>query len=142
MNTSRRERGARRGYGVIEVTMALLVLSVAMILMVKLLTWSGLERREAKRRSLAIQEVSNVMERLSLERYEAVTPDRAKAIAKSRNAEDSLPGASWDVAVVEELGTPAQSKRVSVHLRWTHASGETDSPVGLTSWIYRGGDSR
>ncbi len=142
MNSSRRKHGARRGYGLIEVTMALLVLGVAMILMVKLLGWTGLDRREARRRSLAIQEVVNVMERISLDRYEDVTEGRAKAVAHSRNAADALPGAAWEVAVVEEPDTRASAKRISVRLRWRHASGDLDNPVGLTSWVYRGRDSR
>jgi prepilin-type N-terminal cleavage/methylation domain-containing protein len=142
MSSSRRERRARRGFGMIEVTMALLVLSVAMILLVKLVTWTGLERREARRRTLAVQEVSNVMERLSLEPFDEVTAARARAIAQERSAEDALPGASWDVDVVDQPDPSAPARRVSLRLRWKHASGDTDKPVELTAWIYRGRASR
>jgi Tfp pilus assembly protein PilV len=138
MIQARRQRSPRRGYGMIEVAMALVVLATAMMLMVRLLAWTGLERREAGRRALAIQEVSNVMERISLERYDDVTLDGTKAIALARNADEALPGASWQVEVVEEPDPHAPAKRVSIRLRWTHASGDQDHPVALTSWVYRG----
>ncbi len=53
-----------------------------------------------------------------------------------------LKGAIWDVAVVDEPDSRTPAKRVSVRLRWRHASGEVNHPVGLTTWLYRGGATR
>jgi hypothetical protein len=120
--------------------MAVVLLLAAMTVVVKALGWVGTQRRESDRRLFAVQEVSNVMERLAAEPYERVTAARARELAAGGLEPGTLPGSEWQAEVADEPGGPAPSKRVTLRLRWRVGSGEWGAPVRLTSWIYRGGD--
>lgn len=133
-NDRRRRRG---GFTLIELAMALLLLGVAMGVTMKVLSGVGRDRRAADRRQWALQEVANVMERVGAEPFERVTAERALAIAGELKADRVLPEASWEIAVTDDRDSPVPGRRVSVRLRWKDRSGGWDSPVRLTSWVYR-----
>jgi hypothetical protein len=129
-------RAGRGGYVLVEVAMAVLVLLAAMTLTVKALGVVGAERRTAERRLWALQEVANLQERVGAEPFDKVTTDRVKSLADEAEAAAVLPGAGWEAEVADD-GPGA--KRVTVRLRWKGRSGETTSPVALTSWVYKKG---
>jgi hypothetical protein len=111
----------------------------AMAISVRVLGWVGAERRDFDRRQCAMQETANLMERLTSRSFDSVTPATAKALSLSPQARQLLPGAELeiDVAASDPAGGPG-SKRVAMRLRWHSRAGEWDSPVRLTSWVYRG----
>ena len=85
-----------------ELTLSVMVLMAAMSVTVKVLGWVGMERRAADRRLWAIQEVGNVMERVSGEPFEKVNKRSVEAVALEGHLDRVLPGARWEVGVVEE----------------------------------------
>jgi hypothetical protein len=122
--------------------MAALLLMAAMGVTVRTVGWVARERRGADRRTWAVQEASNVMERLTAEPFGRVTTARARELAAASAAARVLPGASWEVEVADEPDTPVPTRRVSLRLRWTDRSGGLDAPVRLTAWVFgRGGPS-
>ena len=132
-------RTGRKGYALVEVAMAVLLLIAAMSLAVKLVAWVAVERRSADRRLWAVEEVSNVMERLTSEPFEKVTSDRAKALADRVEAPRVLPDAEWTVRVRDQDAAPhVPAKRVELRLRWKTRSGNWDAPVRLSAWIFKG----
>jgi hypothetical protein len=138
MNARRTRPAARRGYGMIELAMAVFLLMAAMGLMVKALAAIAAERVAADRRLWAAEATSNVMERVAAEPFEAVTVEKARSIAADAHADRALPGAAWEVSVEDEPAGPAASKRVALRLKWKDRWGGWDAPVRLTGWVFRG----
>lgn len=131
-------RARRRGYGLVELAMAILLVLVAMTLLVRGLALAGAERRVADRRLWAVEAASNVLERIAAEPFEGLTADAARALAAGAQADRVLPGAEWEVAVDADRGAPVPAKRVALKLRWKDRSGGFVAPVRLTAWVYRG----
>ena len=137
--TLRRPSGLRRrGYGLAEVAVALLLLMVAMNLMVKVLGVVGSERRAADRRLWAVETASNVLERVSSEPFDSITVDAVRAVADQSGASQVLPGAVWEVSVDDDKESKAPARKVSLRLRWKERSGEWGAAVRLSAWVYRG----
>ncbi len=119
--------------------MATVLLVVAMTLTVKVLGWAAHDRRTAERRERAVVEAANVMERISAQPFEQLTPELAGRVTLSEAARESLPGAELAVDLQSGDGTgPAglAAKRIAVRLRWRGRSGSWEAPVRLTSWKF------
>jgi hypothetical protein len=127
---------------VLELAVSVLVLLAAMSVTVKVLGWFGNERRAADRRQWAVQAASNVLERVASEPFDRVTAERTREIAAATGAAKVLPGAAWDVAVEDDRDLPVPARRVYVQLRWEERTGGWGSPVRLTTWVYRRGDTK
>jgi hypothetical protein len=128
----------RRGSLLAEVAMGTVMVMIAMTLTVKVLGYVASQRRVADHRQRAVQEVANVMERITAYPYDEITAERARGLALSPSARQSLPHAELTVAVVDEQpGAGRAAKRIAVRLRWHGRSGEWESPVRLTTWVER-----
>lgn len=122
----------RRGFTLIELVATMAMLLVAMTLTVQLIGWVAAGRRSDQRRTRAIQEVANVMERLTARDPSGLTPERVAALQLSPQARRALPGGELRVGVdAEQDGL----RRVHVELRWRNRAGERDAQVRLTAWI-------
>jgi hypothetical protein len=133
-----RPAASRRGSLLAEVAMGTVMVMIAMTLTVKVLGYAGSQRRAADHRQRAVQEAANVMERITAYPYDEITPERARELALSPSARQSLPHAELAVAVGDEQpGASRAAKRISVRLRWHGRSGEWESPVRLTTWVER-----
>lgn len=129
---------ARRGSLLAEVAMGTVMVMIAMTLTIKVLGYVGSQRRAAEHRQRAVQEVANVLERITAYPYDEITAERARQMALAPSAEPSLPGAELAVSVAEERPAAGRSaKRIAVRLRWRNRSGEWESPVRLTTWVER-----
>ena len=126
----------RRAVFLAETAAAGLILALAMVLIVRLVSWTAVERRSAERRGWAIQEAANAMEVLAALPFDRLTTASARAAAKlSPSAAAILPGGAVEVAVSDE----APMKRISLSIRWAGPSGRPESPVRLTAWVARKG---
>jgi len=105
-------------------------------IMVKAVTWVGIERRAAERRVVALLEVSNLLELLTAEPFESITNERAKALAETLPAAKTLPGASWEFEVADSKAGALTGKRISAKLRWNDRSAGWDGPVAVSCWVY------
>jgi hypothetical protein len=136
-------RHPRRGTLLLEVTMATLLLMVAMSLTVRVLGWVGQERRSAERRQRAVIEVANAMERISAYPYEQVSGEFVRKLLQESSADRTLPEAEWKTSVDESNPGPGRAaKRILLRLRWKNRFLEWESPVGLTTWIERRSNQR
>lgn len=133
----------RRGFTVIELAAAVILLAVAMTVTVQLLGTIANERRAVGRREVAAREAANLMEHLCARPWERLSADGVKDVRLSKTAADALPGAELTVGVDEAEGVRGvPGKRLSVRLRWRNRAGEFDAPVRLTTWVYRQADGR
>jgi Tfp pilus assembly protein PilV len=136
--TARSNRPARRGTLLAEVTMAAVLLMIAMTLTVKVMGYAGIERRATERRQRALYEVANLMERITAHRFDEVTGGLAQRMTLSDEARRTLPDPELVVDVADtEPGAGRKAKRIGISLRWRGRSGEWERPVRLTSWIER-----
>jgi Tfp pilus assembly protein PilV len=126
----------QRGLSVLEVTLALLVLTVAVTALAQLLAMAAAQRRASEERRLARQEVANQAERIALMSFDELTAEKLAALPASDDLLAALPAAKLQATVAEEAGPPA-SKRVRLEVHWTNAAGIELEPVGLTVWKHR-----
>jgi prepilin-type N-terminal cleavage/methylation domain-containing protein len=138
------ERGALRvvrakGFTLIELTIAVALLAIAMTLTVQAVGWVAQQRRATDRRQWAAREAGNVMERLTSLAWDDIAAKAGEAAARSSPARDALPGGELIVAIDENAND--HSKRIAVRIRWRTSNGGWEAPVRLTSWVYRDGRS-
>ncbi|MFO0908234.1 MAG: hypothetical protein U0794_07720 [Isosphaeraceae bacterium] len=137
MRAQRAVWARRRGYVVFEVTMGVLLLLAAMALTVRLVYLVGSEQRAGDRRLWAVQTVSNLADRVGTEPYEKITRDRVATLAQVFGVSDRLPAGEWSAEVAEGRVGQIPVKRIQLRLRWKGRQGEWETPVRLTTWVYR-----
>lgn len=126
----------RRGISVLEVTLALLVLGVAITGLLQLIATAAAQRRVSETRRLAAQEVANQAERVALLSWDELTAERLAAVQPSELLLASVPSAKLQATVTAEAGPP-EAKRVRIEVQWTDATGQSPAPIGLTVWKHR-----
>jgi hypothetical protein len=121
---------------VLEVTLALVVLSVVVTALAQLLATAAAHRRASEERRLALQEAANQAERLALWSWDETSPERLGGLKASGDLLAAVPSATLNVALSDEVGPPA-AKRVRIDVQWNDAAGQPAQPVGLTLWKHR-----
>jgi hypothetical protein len=136
MNTRvdhRQSLAHRRGMSVFEVSMALLIVSVAVGGLIQMLTTAAGYRRTSEVRRLATQELANQAEQIALLSWDQLTPEK---LAERKVAEPLLvaaPSARLSVALADDAGPPI-AKRIQLELTWNAPDGDPVEPVRLTVW--------
>ena len=125
-----------RAFTACEVALAVFLLAVAMTTTVQVLGWVASERRAVERRQWAIQEVANLMEHLTAQPWDQLTPASARAVSLSEEIRRKLPGPELTIDV-HENDAPAGEKRLAIRVRWRNRVGLWEAPVRLTAWIAR-----
>jgi Tfp pilus assembly protein PilV len=126
----------RRGLSVLEVTLSLLVLAVAIGGLAQLITTAAAQRRASETRRLASQEAANVAERIALLAWDELTTERLAAWKPSVELTSTVPSAKLQLDVASEP-SPPEAKRVQIDVQWTDASGQTLDPISLTVWKFQ-----
>ena len=132
-------RRARRGSLLAELAMAIVLLTIAMSLTVNVLGWAAHDGRAAERRERAVVEVANLMERITADRFDQVTPELAARLTLSETTRESLPDPELSIELGDGDRTATAglaAKRIVIRLRWRGKSGSWEAPVRLTSWIF------
>jgi uncharacterized membrane protein len=129
-------RQSRRGMTLTEMGVALVILTVAMIALVQLVGTAAQQRRRSDQRRLALQEIGNQAERLSLVSWEEVAPGELASWEPSAGLSAVLPQAACHVEVCDEDGSPA-ARRIRLSVTWQNATGQRVEPVELTVWRFR-----
>jgi len=119
----------------LEVSVALLVLTVAMVALVQLISLSARQRRMDDQRSIALQELANEAELLAVLPWSELTAERLASWRPSEELSAKLPGAKCQAAVQDEAGPPL-ARRIELSIGWINSVGESMAPVELTFWRY------
>ena len=120
----------RRAFTMVEVATTALLLAIAMSTTLHVLGWVAAERRRLDRREWAVQEVSNLMERLAARRWDDLNASAGKTSTLSATTREMLPGAELSVAV--DAMNASESKRIAILLRW-----RTVREPGMLAVLYR-----
>lgn len=133
--TERYPCASRRGFTVIEVSLALAVLLAASILLTQFLVASSQQRKLADQRRLALEELSNRLERVMAAKWEDVNVPAIEGQEFSQTVQENLPAAILTVDITDEPGGPTSGKRVRLEISWEQ-HGQRVSPIGLTGWKF------
>lgn len=133
--TERHPRVICRGFTVIEVSLALAVLLAASILLTQFLVASSQQRKLADQRRLALEELSNRLERVMAAKWEDVNVVAIEEQELSQAVQENLPAAKLTASVTDEPGGPTSGKRVRLEISW-ELHGQRVSPIGLTGWKF------
>lgn len=135
MNAPGIVRRARRGFTIVELLVALVILAAAMALVVRVVATAADQRRETARRRTAVQEAANVLERIVARPWEEIDETQLDDVRLSPHAVEALPGAKLKVKVAEDAGRPA-ARRVAVTLTWNAHGDEAAASTQLVGWKF------
>ena len=107
--------------------MAVVLLLVAMTTTVRAVAWLSAGRSAADRRSVAIREADNLLDRL--------TAGRTGEPSLSDEAGRELPGGEVQVERVVEPAGGVAMERITVTVRYRERPGVPAAPVRLSTWI-------
>jgi hypothetical protein len=136
LNPEPRTLNPRRGISVLEVSMALLILSFAVGGLLQILTIAASQRRTTEVRRLALEEVANQAEQIALIPWDELTEGRLGALEPSEHLLGAAPSARLTVTQVAEAG-PSVAKRIHLEVQWTTPAGDAVQPVQLTVWRHQ-----
>lgn len=126
----------RRGFSVLEVTVAGALLVAVLAICLQMLRATAAGHRARGTRQMAIIETGNVMERLSAVPWEDLTPQAARAMQLSPQARRGLTAAELEIEITQRPDRPG-AKRIAVRVRWQDPAGRVVRPVRLVAWRYR-----
>jgi len=126
----------RRGFTILELSVAMIILGALMTLCVKWVGASGAQQREVRWREAALAEAANVMERLAAQKWDELSPERVAKVAISEETRQRLPDGSLAVQVTQSAGEPV-AKEIAVTVRWRPRTGVPDAQVRLVAWRFR-----
>ncbi len=130
---------SRRGFTILEMIVAMLLLGTAMAIVVPTLAWMGVQNRLSLQRQEAVQGLNNLMDELTSRPYAELTPEAAGKIELSDALKRQLPGAKLHVEITE---AEPSAKRIQAQLAWNQQNGGTLAPVRLTAWVHPREDQR
>lgn len=124
----------RGGFSAFEMTVAVLLLASVFATLGPMLTWIRQQRRRAEERQLAVLELANAAERLSLLPYERMTSQPSPSLQLSPEAEQALSEAQLTAEVNDE--TDPSAKRVTLQLAWREDGVRESAPLRLVIWRF------
>jgi Tfp pilus assembly protein PilV len=128
--------GSRRGVTLLETVVAATVLSAVVLTFAPLMARMSASQRSVSERQLALEEVSNLLERISARGWSGVTDQWLSTLSVSEACSRHLRDQRLDVELVESADGPA-AKRVAVELVWKNRTDAPPAAVRLTTWIYQ-----
>src|SRR5437867_1367605 len=125
----------RRGMTIAEMMVALFIMTTAMVAIVQLLAATAGQRRTLEQRRIALQEVANQAERVTLLAWDETAPDKLMTWQPSAELTAALPEATCTAEVDEGAG-PLKSRRIRLLVTWPNAVGQMREPVAVTIWKF------
>ncbi len=133
---SRCHHSSRRGLGIVELLMAAILLSTMFLIAAPVLRIAMVTSRQNDRQTEALTTAANILEEITLQPWDEITPESAGNISLPDAIAQQLPEAELQVLVEPE----GDAKRIRVQLSWQGTNDKRSAPVGLTTWVYPTGD--
>lgn len=122
----------RRGFTLIEATVAVVLLLVGMTTTLQAVSWIARERQALDRRAVAIRETEHLLDRVVRTEANANAP-----LSLSSEGERALPDGTITVDREEEEQDGLTMQRITVTLRYQDRPGIPASSVRLRTWTTR-----
>lgn len=131
---TRRDR-PRRGFGLVEMAVAGVLLATMVLLTLQLVGWSATDRRALSRREAATRLVANVLERALAHPWSEIsTAGLTPLVGSVRGDGAAADGVlSVDVTPAPPLDGSAQ-KKIVVEVAWPVQAGSPGAPVRVVAW--------
>ena len=127
----------RRGFTLIEIVVATILLATLMTISLQFLVRARLQRGAVERREAALQAAGNVMQRLTALEWSELTPEAAAAVTLDDDATAATGGGSVKASVDTRQEEEIAAKRIAVEVHIPQQGGGEQAPVRLTSWVYQ-----
>lgn len=124
----------RRGFTLIEMMVAGVLLTTVMMIVVPAIFWVHRERRQTERYQVAMVEVENMMERVVALPFGDVNQPTVDKFVLSESALRQLSEADLRIEI-SESDQLLQMKKIQIQLGWKDHRGLNVAPVRLTSWV-------
>jgi prepilin-type N-terminal cleavage/methylation domain-containing protein len=121
------------GFTFAELTVALAILGMVIVVAAQLLAAAAVQRRGVERRSLALLEAANLMERIAAVPFDELDSTRVEQYALSARTQSCLPESQLSIHVQSKEEGEIRFKMVTVEIGWL-SSGQPARPVQLTAW--------
>ena len=131
---------SRNGSMLLEVSLAIMLLSVALVAVAQLLAVAARQRHETRWRTVATREVANVTEQVMTLAWRDLTAEPLPAVAMHPATAAMLPDARLTIEV-DDVAVPRPAKRIRVSLAYRNTAGLPVEPISLVAWKFSpGGD--
>ncbi|MGA2616453.1 MAG: prepilin-type N-terminal cleavage/methylation domain-containing protein [Thermoguttaceae bacterium] len=124
------------GFTLIEVLAACFLLAALVSVSLQFFRAAGLQRRGMFERQTAIEEASNVMERLWARPWEALPPGAVADVRLSPQATRLLPHGRVEARIDPPAGTPP-AKRIRLAVCWQPVESQPAQTIELVAWKAR-----
>lgn len=118
----------------LELAISVVLTGALLTMALQLLHWTRSQRRGGDRRSIALIECSNVLDKLTRLPWDELTSDQWHAPELSAEAKAVLPDGQLHVTL-HPLTTP-EARRITVAIDWLGDHQTREGPVQLTAWAY------
>ena len=136
MEQIRSVRQRRPGATLAEATMAIAIVSLALVAAGQLLVSARAQRRVRQHRVAAEQEASNTIERVLARPWDDVTAEKLTADQDLMwRVHDVVPNGQVEIGIVDEMEPPI-AKRITVEVRTEPMSGASAVLARLVAWKY------
>lgn len=122
----------RSGSMLIEATMAVMLLGLALIGIAQLLVTVGQQQRTLEYKRLATLEAGNLLERIMARPWSEIAANNLDDVTLSPELKSRLPGARLMLEVTQLDETPA-ARQVQVQIEWSNIAGQLEQ-VELVAW--------
>lgn len=124
-----------RGFTLVELAVASTLVGVLAITFLPMMAWVNKARQQNLERQIALEEVNNILESVTIRDWNALTSEQLGELQVSDQCRGALRNAELRIDVVVEPESPA-SKRVTATLTWETAAGVKTAPMRMTAWAY------
>jgi type II secretory pathway pseudopilin PulG len=121
-----------------ELLVSAALLGIVVLVTVPTMSWIMQEQRAAGRRQAALTEAENILDRLTAQKWEQITPALLAEAQLSETVRGQLPDAELSLDVQMPDDQPG-AKRIALSLQWSNGAKPPSRPVRLTAWVYRNG---
>lgn len=129
------KRTRRTGFTVIECCAAAAMLVATLTVVVSLLTAVARKRQTTTWQALAIVEADNLLERLTVEQYAALTSEHVEAMDLGSRIAERLPQGTVAVRVEQQAGPP-ERKCIEVEVAWQPPRTDQPRRHRVVTWVY------
>ena len=133
-------RSVARGFTLLEIIVSMILLGIVLAMVVPMTRLVVEQRRRSETRRAALLEVSNALERLTID------PSRGPAVGEEQTlpVSESLAARLKEPTLVvrtEAVDGPPAGRRFDASLTWSERSGRRAAPLRLSAFVFEAGDS-
>lgn len=128
----------RKGSMLLEVSLAIALLTVGLVAVAQLLAVAARQRHETRWRAVATREVANVTEQVMALPWEQTTAAQFNAVSLHPTTKALLPDATLEIEVTD-VTDPRRAKRLQISLAYRNTAGLPVEPISLVAWKFAPG---